>query len=96
MSSRNPISINERVAVALERIATALEAQNAADPLTMLSMAIEAEEAPPILRGDPEKPISGNGFTVIYRHPNPDYELVLRKDETAKGGYTAIVEVKHD
>jgi hypothetical protein len=86
----------ERIAAALERIAAALEAQNAADPLTMLSMAMGEESAPPapdLLRGDPQKPLSSNGFTVIYRHPtDPKLEIVARRDESVEGGYSVGVE----
>jgi hypothetical protein len=84
-----------RIATALERIADALEAQNAADPLTMLSMAMGDQDAPPEIRlpGEPQKPVSSNGFTAIYRHPtDPKLEIVARRDESVEGGYSVKVE----
>jgi hypothetical protein len=90
--ARNPMSTSDRVATALERIVDALEAQNAADPLTMLSMAMESEDAPEVLRGDSQKPFASNGATIMYRHPVDGFEIVARRDASCEGGYSVKVE----
>jgi hypothetical protein len=84
----------ERIAAALERIADALEAQNAADPLTMLSMAMGEESAPQGVRlpCEPQNPFASNGATLMYRHPVEGYEIVARRDESCEGGYSVRVQ----
>jgi len=90
-----------RMATALERIAEALEAQAAADPLTMLSIALDEEGGLPGVTPDavpsgPQGPVASNGFTVVYRHPDPEsgLEIVARRDESVDGGWRVEVEPK--
>lgn len=81
-----------RIADALERIATAVEAQAAADPLAMLNAAMQEDGDMPRLP-EPQGPVTSNGNIVIYRHPIDErFEIVARRDETAEGGYSVAVE----
>jgi hypothetical protein len=91
------MTVSERMASALERIADALEAQNAADPLTMLSAVLDddavAGEVPTGMLLGKQEPLAGNGLTVLYRHPtDPALQIVARRDRTAEGGYSVGVE----
>ena len=85
-----------RIADALERIAAALERTADADPLTMLQAAIAENDAgapgAPWPRPSHQGGLAGNGLTVIYRHPNPEWEIVARRDARAEGGYVVSVE----
>lgn len=80
----------DRIAAALERIADALEAQNAADPLTMLNAALGD---PGGKSGPPQEAVVSNGFTVVYKHPvDATLEVVARRDDRVEGGYAVGVE----
>jgi len=86
-----------RILAALDRIATALERQADADPLAMLDAALQDSdggEMPASLLARPQEPTASNGFTVIYKHPDPGsgLEIVARRDPAAEGGYSVGVE----
>jgi hypothetical protein len=83
-----PNHVDIRVADALERIATALERQVDADPLAMLDAALQEQGVP----GEVQEPLASNGQTVLYRHPDPHFQVVLRRDTNAESGYSATVE----
>lgn len=88
-------ALGRRILAALERIADALEAQNAADPLTMLDAALKEadDEVPADLLMGRQAPIANNGFTVLYRHPiDPALQIVARRNLHAEGGYSVGVE----
>jgi hypothetical protein len=85
-----------RILGALERIATALERQADADPLAMLDAAMQdaGDDVPADMLLGRQGPIASNGFTVIYKHPEPGsgLEIVARRDPKARGGYSVGVE----
>jgi hypothetical protein len=92
----------ERIAASLERIAEAVERYADADPLTVLNDALRGAEVDagasafshPLLpaTAEPQKPFASNGQTALYRHPDPRFEIVLRKDAAAESGYVATIE----
>ena len=94
MSADNMVrrSVQERGVVALERIADALEAANASDPLTMLSAALDGDGETLASFPEPREPFASNGQTLLYKHPDPDLVVVLRRDGQAVGGYAVAVE----
>lgn len=79
----------EQVIHHLDRIATALEAANAADPLAMLDAALADHGLP----GEAEEPFASNGMTVMYKHPSdPAFAIVARRDGSVDGGFSVGVE----
>lgn len=94
----------ERIAGALERIADGIERYADADPLTVLHEAMQGADQEGIrAMGDldtvimpqkqkPQAPYASNGHTVVYRHPDPRFEVVLRQDRSVEGGYVAMIE----
>ena len=95
MSADNMVrrSVQERGVVALERIADALERQADADPLTMLSAALDGDGETLASSPEPQGWFATNGATYLYAHPtDPDLVVVLRRDGQAVGGYAVAVE----
>lgn len=88
----------QRIAGALERIAQGVERYADADPMTVLHEAMQGGEwgeAPgvePSTTAEPREPFASNGATVMYRHPDSRYEIVLRRDPAAESGYVAMIE----
>jgi hypothetical protein len=82
------------MALALERIADALERQVEADPLAMFNEVLQGDgDTQAGLLAAPLEPIAGNGLTVLYTHPtDPALRIVARRDRTAEGGYSVGVE----
>ncbi len=92
------------IAGALERIADAMERYAAADPMTVLHEAMQDMDQDGIqAMGDldtvimphspkPQEPYASNGATIVYRHPDPGFEVVLRRDPTAESGFVATIE----
>ncbi len=78
----------ERIATAQERIADAQEMVAGADPLAMLDAALQEQGVP----GEVQEPLASNGQTILYRHPNPDWQVVLRRDKNEESGYRASLE----
>lgn len=78
-----------RIADAAERIADALEAANAADPLTMLADLAEGD----VMRGDAMEPMASNGQVHVYALPGTDdWHVVARRDANSESGYTVAIE----
>src|SRR5690349_3880646 len=100
-------SIEERIAVAAERIADAPEAANAADPLTMLGAALGDAEGPQDAsdgadmgpaafaaltgRPEPREAFASNGQTHIYMLCE-GWHIVARRDKQAESGYRVTIE----
>lgn len=82
------MSSTDRIADALERIATAQEAMVSADPLAMLDAVMQEQGMP----GEAQEPMASNGVTTIYRCSDPEWQVVLRKDKTAESGYAVNME----
>lgn len=79
--------MSNRIAAALERIADALEAQVASDPMAMFASVLDDPVASEV-----KSAIAGNGVTQLYAHPDKDWHIVARKDGSEPGGYTVTVE----
>ena len=85
----------DRIAVALERIAAALEAANEADPLAMLQRAAEDavlrdRDTGDVLGGPfapPREALASNGQTIVYEHPQEHWHFVARRHEGTLGGW---------
>jgi hypothetical protein len=90
-----------RIRKALERIAGGIERYADADPLTVLHEALQGADDPvgasgldhPLMPNvEPQAPFASNGMTLVYRHPDPRFEIVLRRDADAPSGYVATIE----
>lgn len=92
----------ERIADAMERYAaadpmTVLHEAMAADPRVgtdeMPQLLTEATGTTlPASKPEPQEPFASNGATIMYRHPDPRFEVVLRRDPAAESGYTVAIE----
>lgn len=88
-----------KIRKALERIADGIERYADADPMTVLHEALQGAEGvtgepdhPLVPNVEPQGPFASNGATAVYRHPDPAWQIVLRRDSSEESGYYVVIE----
>lgn len=77
---------SERMAAALERIATALEKQAETDILAQFGAILQGDDG--VLATESKPPTASNGATVLYQHPAGErWELIAYRDKASPSGW---------